>query len=288
MGPLLSAEADVIDCQEFPYFPIFASKLGSLRSGASLCVTWHEIWGEYWYEYLGHKGIFGRTVERVSAVPPDYNLAVSELTRRDVLRLGVDEASLLPNGIDHSEIDAAPVADRDVDVLFIGRLIPEKGVDLLVDAVSDLQAEWPDVSCVLVGEGPEEDAIKTKVAVEGLSSSIELIPFREDYKEVLALMKAANVFALPSRREGFGITVLEALACGTPVATVNYPRNAATELVEDGVTGAVCEPTPTALATGIRRSQKGTKPADCRSVAANYDWDRIAEQAEELYIEMAS
>jgi glycosyltransferase involved in cell wall biosynthesis len=95
-------------------------------------------------------------------------------------------------------------------------------------------------------------------------------------------MKAADSFVLPSRREGFGITALEALACGTPVVTLDHPQNAARDLVTDGVTGAVCEATPTALAAGIERS-RGLDAAECRAAAGPYDWDRIAERVERVY-----
>ena len=283
MRPLLRADVDVIDCQEFPYFPIFASKFGAVRNNATLCVTWHEVWGSYWQEYLGYWGLIGRAVERISARPPDFNIAVSDQTQRDILDLGVDEATILPNGIATREIEAVPAGDEPIDTLFVGRLISEKGVDMLIDAVTELQSDDPDVSCLLVGEGPEEATLKAMIESQGLDANVRLVPFREQYEDILGLMKAAEVFVLPSRREGFGISVLEALACGTPVVTIDHPRNAATELVEDGVTGVVADPMPKAIAAAIVRARCEADEGACRAFASDYDWDRISQRAATLY-----
>lgn len=285
--PLAGAKFDVIDCQEFPYFPCFASKFGALVDDATLLFTWHEVWDEYWHEYLGWKGVFGRGVEYATAHVPDEHVAVSEMTQRDADSLGASGVSLLPNGISIDEIEAAPCADRDIDVLFTGRLIPEKNADLLVRTIEKLRVDRPDVSCLVLGEGPERESIESLVSDRGLEANVDLKPFRDSYEDVLGLMKAADVLALPSQREGFGITALEALAAGTPVATIDHPRNAATELVDDGMTGAVCDATPEAFAAGLRRATAATDAAACRDAAADYEWDRIADRAEKLYREVA-
>ncbi|MFC7081409.1 glycosyltransferase family 4 protein [Halorussus caseinilyticus] len=284
--PLLSESFDVIDCQEFPYFPAFTSKLSAARHGATLVLTWHEVWGDYWYEYLGAKGVCGKLVERATAAVPDCHLAVSDRTRRDVASLGASDPRYLPNGISVAEVEDAPEADADVDVLFAGRLIPEKNADLLVRAMSRVRERNPDVQCTVVGEGPERDRIESLVADEGLDATVTVRDFYEEYEDVLGLMKAADALALPSEREGFGITALEAMACGTPVVTIDHPRNAATELVADGETGAVCDPTPEAVADGILAA-RACAPEDCVAAASEYDWDRLADRAETLYREVA-
>lgn len=285
--PLLGERFDVIDCQEFPYFPCFTSKFGALVGDATLLFTWHEVWDEYWHEYLGWKGAFGRAVEYATAHVPDEHLAVSETTRQDADALGAQGVSLLPNGISIDEIEAAPRADRDVDILFTGRLIPEKNAELLVRAIDELRTEDSDISCLVLGEGPQREAIETIVSERRLEANVELSPFLDSYEDVLGLMKAADVLALPSQREGFGITALEALAAGTPVATIDHPRNAATELVDDGETGAVCDATPEAFAAGLRRARESSSAASCRDAASEYGWDRIADRAETIYREVA-
>jgi glycosyltransferase involved in cell wall biosynthesis len=282
---LVGERFDVIDCQEFPFFPTFSGRLASLTSG-SLLLTWHEVWGDYWYEYLGRKGALGKLVERLTAIIPDGHLAVSEQTRRDVAGLGVSDAELVPNGIDVGEIEAAPPADESVDVLYVGRFIEEKGSAVVVDAVDALRERGHDVRCTMVGEGPEEARVDERIAERGLGEVINRPGRLDAYDDVLGLMKAADTFVLPSRREGFGITALEALACGTPAVTADHPQNAARHLVEDGVTGAVCDRSGTAVADGLLRA-RACDPGTCRATAEEYDWDAIAGQAEAIYEEVA-
>ena len=285
--PLRRKSFDVIDCQEFPYFPVFASEFGTLGNGAQLCLTWHEVWDDYWFDYLGWKGIVGKTVERLCSYPPDVHVAVSQRTRRDVHELGVDTVKLLPNAITTAEIEAAQTADRNVDVLFVGRFIAEKNAALLIRAIDELRCSDPDIECLLVGEGPERESIEQRIARRDLQGNIDVVSFRESYEEVLDLMKAADVFVSPSCREGFGITALESLACGTPVVTIAHPQNAVQELVDDGSTGVICEPTVDGLCRGLRRARDIIGGSACVDAAQKYEWDHIAEQAETIFREVA-
>lgn len=287
LGPLRAEAFDLIDCQSFPYFSCFAARYGTLFRDTTLVVTWHEVWKQYWFEYLGRKGVFGMAIERLAAALPDRHIAVSERTRRDLRSLGVGDARLVPNGIDLSAVEDAPPADRDVDVLFVGRLIEQKNAALLVRSLATLRTTLPDVQCVLVGEGPERDRIERLVARFDLGDNVSVLGFRDSHDDIFGLMKAAEVFVLPSRREGFGMTALEAMACGTPVVTITHPQNAAADLVEDGVTGAVCEPRPPALADAIQRA-RGLSSANCVDAANRYDWDEIVDRVETVYLEIES
>jgi len=282
LRPLLRENFDLIDFQEFPYFPAFPSKLHSLSRQSALVVTWHEIWDSYWYDYLGWKGIFGQTIERITAALPDAHIAVSERTSEDVQTLSGHTPSLVPNGISFEEIQAAPDADREIDVLFVGRLIPEKNPVTVVEATDRLRRKYPDIQTVLVGDGPKRDAVAAAIDRLDLEANVTLRSPLDEYSEVIALMKAASVFVLPSHREGFGMTVLEALACGTPVVTVQHPQNAAQELVTDGVTGIVCNPSVSAIARAARTAQSLSQSA-CVDAAEKYEWTTLVDRLEAVY-----
>ena len=86
---LLREKFDIIDCQNTPYFPCFSAKLHSLLRKSSLIITWHEVWDDYWYEYLGKKGIFGVWVERITAHLTDKVIVVSERTKKNLEMIGV-------------------------------------------------------------------------------------------------------------------------------------------------------------------------------------------------------
>lgn len=283
---LLRIEADVVDCQAFPYFPGFPSRLSASLNDATLCVTWHEVWDDYWYEYLGRKGVCGKAVEKLLGHTAHTNVAVSERTRRDLRARGATCEYLVPNGIDRAEIDAVPAADEQVDLLYVGRFIPEKNPGLVVEAVDRLVDERPDFRCVLVGDGPERERVERLVTERGLESNVELPGFLDEYEDVLGLMKAADAFALPSCREGFGITVLEALACGTPVVTLEHPQNAAAELVTDGETGCIVDEDPASVAEAVRSVREYSGEA-CVESTAPYEWDAVAERSEGVYREVA-
>lgn len=280
--PLFTESFDVIDCQEFPYFSCFPSKLASHRSGGSLLVTWHEVWEEYWYEYLGWKGVFGAVVERTVSRLPDAHVAVSSHTGRALSALGVGAGYVIPNGIDTRAIEHAPASTEPIDVLFVGRLIAEKNPALVVRAVAAIRETHADVRCVLVGDGPERAVIERLVERYGLEANVALRDAYETHEEVLGLMKAADVLALPSRREGFGMVALEALACGTPVVTLDHPRNAAASLVEMDTTGYVTDATPAAVAEAVLAARTLSSGA-CVAAAREYEWDTIARQAEMVY-----
>lgn len=285
-APMLGSEFDIIDCQEFPYFPCIPSKLNSLVNQSTLVLTWHEVWHDYWYEYLGWKGVCGKAVERLTARLPDQHVAVSDRTRTELSTLGVSDACLLPNGISMDAIESVPTAAEPVDVLFAGRLIKEKNVDLLIRAIDVLSATVPDIQGVIVGEGPERIPLKNLVRRLGLETNVEFVDFHDSHDVIISKMKSSEVFVLPSRREGFGMTVLEALACGTPIVTITHPNNAATELVDDERTGIICEPTPEAIADGIKRARTLSRE-DCVASAEPYDWEEIATRTESLYREVA-
>lgn len=269
---------DVVDCQEFPFLPAFPVAGHALAGRSTMVLTWHEVWDAYWHDHLGLAGYVGRAVERAVARLPATHLAVSRPTA-DALRPFGPDARVVPNGVDLAAVRAVAPADRDVDVLYAGRLIPEKGVATLVRAMARLDGR----SCLVVGEGPERDRLE-RLATR-LDAPVAFEGFLPADEDVLALLAAAEVFVLPSRREGFGLTVLEALACGTPVVTTDHPLNAASELVGPN-TGVVCEPTPAGVADGIRAAG-GCSAADCVAAARPYDWDRVADRIESVYREVA-
>lgn len=272
--PLMDERFDVVDCQEFPYFPAFPAAVHDLLGRSALVLTWHEVWAEYWTEYLGVAGHAGRAVEQAVAWLPATHLAVSNRTAADVRGLGA-HPRVVPNGVDLDRIASVEPAESAVDVLFVGRLIPEKGVGTLVRAMAKLD----DRDCLVVGEGPERESLQR--LAEDVEAPVRFRGFLESDREVLALMKRANVFVLPSRREGFGLSALEALACGTPVVTTDHPRNAAAELVHSE-TGVVCAPTPAAIAAGIAEAAV-CDAEDCIAAASDYDWNRIVDRLEAIY-----
>jgi len=283
--PLLKERFDIIDCQQFPYFSCFSAKFFSRLKKIPLVITWHEMWGDYWYEYLGWKGCVGKTTERLVARLTSENVAVSKTTAKNLNNLGLRyEITIIPNGIDLARIRSISPSSESWDFIFVGRLIKEKHADLLIHAVTLLQCKNPDIRGVIIGEGPEYGKIHNLINDKKINKTIHLCEFYQNHDDLLAQLKSSRVFVLPSTREGFGIAALEALACGLPVVTVDHPANAVRDLITEN-NGYLCSLSAQDLAAKISQAlQHHAVMRDaCRLSAESFDWDSITSEIESYY-----
>lgn len=288
--PLARERFDVIDCNQHPYFPLFVCKIVASLRKERFFATWHEYWGDYWYEYLGKAGLFGRLIEKAGTMMPDKIIAVSERTATALKSAGVpgQKVLIVSNGIPYELIRQIPPATDTFDVVYAGRLIKDKHVDVLLRATKACIASGRKIKLCILGDGPEMDGLKMLARDLGFESATEFGGFLEE-KELIARMKAAKLFVLPSSREGFSITTMEAMACGLPVITVDCERNYATDLVERGKTGLVVGLDETEISAAIlsllddepRRRQMSE---ECIKTAARYDWGLLVLEAERLFL----
>lgn len=124
---LLREKFDLVDCQSFPYFPCFTAYLYSLLRGSILSITWIEVWNNYWYEYLGKKGIFGKIVEKMATHLTNRIIAISEKTKKDLKVIGVDEEiKVIPVGLNVKILDKIEPSNEKSEIIFAGRLIKKK------------------------------------------------------------------------------------------------------------------------------------------------------------------
>ena len=285
ISPLLKEKFDIIDCQQFPYFSCFSTKLASVIKKTHLVITWHEVWGDYWYEYLGWKGFVGKTTEQLVARLTSDNIAVSKTTAKNLKNLGLcHEITIIPNGIDLTRIRSISPSPESWDIIFVGRLIKEKHADLLIHAVTLLQHENPDLRVVIIGEGPEYRKINNLIIDKKFFTPIRVFGFYQNHDDLIAQLKSSKVFVLPSTREGFGITALEALACGLPVVTVDHPSNAVRDLITEN-NGFLCSLSAQDLADKICLALQdyGVMRDACIVSAESLDWDRITSDVESYY-----
>jgi glycosyltransferase involved in cell wall biosynthesis len=240
LPPLLKADYDVIDCNQFPYLPCFSGKIASIIKRKPLVITWLEVWDSYWRSYLGTiGGSFGRMIERLTMRLPDGIVAISQKTRIDLIKRGKvrsERIDVIPVGIDLERIVKIAPARESTDVLFAGRLIHEKRVDLLLNAIAVAKKEIPTITCAIIGDGPERGLLEHLAVKLGVEENVSFTGF-VDQDGLTAYMKASKVFVLPSIREGFGLVIVEANACGLPVISIRHDMSAVRELVEDGVNG---------------------------------------------------
>ncbi len=293
---LLRCHFDMLETDQIPYLQLFVLRLVATLKRKPFIVTWHEVWSRaYWCQYLGWAGWIGWLTERLAMRLPDHIIAASPQTADRLTRSlrRHTQITTVPNGIDLDVIHKASAAAEITDLVVVGRLIEHKRVDMLLDALASLRTRGMRLTCRVIGDGPAREALEKRARDLGIADVVE---FRDDVKnqtELYSLVKAAKVFVSPSVREGFGLAVLEAIACGIPVLTTSAPDNMAQHLVARYSRGTVCEPTPEAVTAAIRDLVVGADLGireDCQtdSWAAEYDWSAMADRIQEAYIRQVS
>ena len=246
---------DVVHTVSFPYFPLIAAGLLRRARGYRLVVDWFEVWRrEYWREYVGRlPGAIGWWVQRACIALTEHAFCFSRLQTRRLREEGYrGEVDVLP-GLSSEPLEAEEPRAAEPVVVFAGRHIPEKRVPALVPAISRARAGVLELRCDIYGDGPDLAAVKALVADHGLEDAVTVHGF-VDGRVVDEALRRALCMVLPSRREGYGLVVVEASARGTPSVVVRGPDNAATELVDDGENGVVAaSAAPEELAAAILR-----------------------------------
>lgn len=157
------------------------------------------------------------------------------------------QAAIIGNPV---EAGAIPDTPPENVIAAAGRFVPEKGFDLLIDAFARIAPENPRWRLVIYGDGPERAALESQAAATGVADRVAL---PGAVKDLPAHLARASVFALPSRTEGFGNVLAEAMAVGRPVAAFDCPTGPG-ELVRDGETGILVPAADrAALAAALRR-----------------------------------
>ena len=226
-------------------------------------------------------------------------IALTKTEIEQYKKMGVDEGKIeiVPNGIDLSEYDNLPkrgefrkkylIREDEKVILYLGRIHKIKGIDLLVEAFSDLIKELDDIRLVIVG--PDDGFLSSlKRQIEDLKIGDRILftgPLYE--RDKLEAYVDADVYVLPSVYETFPVTVLEACACGTPVIVTD--RCGIANIVNNNNVGYVVEYNKDQLQDAIfkilineelrRYFGEGGK----KLVREKFSWDIVVEQLEKIY-----
>lgn len=280
---LLVSRFDVLEADHMPLLQILVLRVVATVRRKRLVVTWHEVWGHsYWRQYLGRAGIVAWFIEYLAMRVPDHIIAASVHTaERLCARLGADASiTVAPNGIDLEAVRETYPDQVTTDLVVVSRLMPHKRIGMLLEAIASLHAEGLPVMCRVIGDGPEREELRNRARALGIEQAVEFRHDVREQKQVYELVKAAKVFVFPSAREGFGIAVLEALACGIPVITTSAPDNLAQHLVARSPSGIVCDSAPSAIAQAVKSLLEDRSPvaSDDGAWLAEYNWDAMTDQ----------
>lgn len=212
-------------------------------------------------------------------------LAISESTRDDLVERGLPFRQIAVShcGLDHTLYSPGDPAPDTRLIVYLGRLQKYKGVQFALQAMARVRHRLPDARMVIVGNGPYRAALEDQARTLGLGTAAEFRGFVPAAEKV-ALLRQAGVVVNPSPKEGWGLTMVESAACGTPVVASRSPG--LQDSVRDGETGflvphgdvAALAERMVALLTDAALRQR--MAAAGLTWAARFTWDRCASEAE--------
>jgi glycosyltransferase involved in cell wall biosynthesis len=244
---------DVVHTASFPYFSLLAAGLLRPLCGYGITVDWHEVWSrDYWREYLGRGGgAIGHAVQALCMRLPHRAFCFSRLHRERLLAGRVRGEVTVLDGEYAGDLTPPEPTPAEPLVVFAGRHIPEKRAPALVPAIRRARESLPELRAVIFGDGPDRPAVLAAIRRERIEDAIDAPGFAPSEAVETALQRALCM-VLPSRREGYGLIVVEAAAAGVPSVVVREPDNAAVELIEEGVNGFIAvSADPQAIADAV-------------------------------------
>jgi glycosyltransferase involved in cell wall biosynthesis len=223
------------------------------------------------------------------AVPRAYRgldvVAVSRSTAEDLRARGLEgpEIAIVPNGVDLTRFSPGPTVPRasDPTVLYLGRLKRYKRLDLVFRAVATMKDRFPGLRFLVAGKGDREDDLRALAHRLGLGETVRFLGYVSE-DEKIRLFRSSWVHVLTSPKEGWGISALEAAACGTP--TVGSDSPGLRDAVQHGKTGLLVphgnverlsEALEALLSSNAARARMG---AEARRFAEGFSWDGSTRQ----------
>lgn len=296
-GPLLTSRLPLRDLDVLhTMHPFLAGQLAlqwGRLAGAPVVYTAHTQYDQYLH-YTPMPRRVGRAIlrphvsafaRRVDAVLAPGRAMVDML--RDYGYQG--DVQLFPNPVDLSAFREVSGAALRVEfrvpagaplVVYLGRLAPEKNLNVMLRAFALARAARPELHLLVVGDGPSRAEVQAG-APEGVTFTGPL-----PYARVPEALAAADAFLTASTSEVLPMSMIEALAAGTPLVAARSP--AALDLIQEGVNGTVREATPEALSTGLlaalRPEELGRLQAGARESARQYDLTARAAALEDVYV----
>ena len=207
-------------------------------------------------------------------------VTVSNSTKQDLLGMGIKNVNIVPEGINFKPLDKVPEKEKEPTLLFVGLLKKVNLADHAIEAFKIISKEVPSARLWVVGRGTELKRLK-KLAE---SLNITFFGYVSEEKK-LELMSKAHVILVPAVKEGWGLTVTEANACGTPA--IGYHVHGLRDSIRDEITGLLTDSHPEALAeTTITlfndEELKQRLTENALKWSKSFSWDKTADEFMEI------
>ena len=184
-------------------------------------VTMHT--NNYLFQYRRF-GVFSKfllsPLEKLTYETADQILPVSSYVKKNLIndyRIPKFKISVIPNGVNTDIFFPTPYrSNSDINILYVGRLYKGKGIEFLIDAVERLIADHPSLRLIVAGEGKYIKSLKTYIQAKTVCDHIIFLGWKDSWA-LNKLYNKATVYVMPSIVEGFGLSLLEAMACKCPV-----------------------------------------------------------------------
>jgi len=205
----------------------FWANLAALLTGTTLVSTLNS-WYAHEHSTTLIKGRLYTSLELSTNQSLDLYITVSEKDRQMLLSSSIpeDAIELIYNTIDldvsaisgdsdglKKQFDLPP---QSIVCTGIGRLVPQKGFDILIEAFAQIASQVPDLYCLIIGEGEDKEKLVGQIRAASLEKRIRLIGY-QDREKAMSILKSSDIFVMPSRYEGTPIALLEAAALARPI-----------------------------------------------------------------------
>lgn len=279
---------DVIHAHSHLFFSTNVSALLRRLGCKPLIITSHGLYSQSASKAL--QDIYMATLGLWTLKSADRVICYTYVEKKQIERLGVpvEKINVVNNGVDTEKFKPLKTQKKTNVILWVGRYVPGKGVDILIEGFENFSKTHPDYILRMVGNGPFKMEAEKSVRAKSLESKVEFIDSvsNEDMPEIYS---ESDIFVLTSYEEGVPRSILEAMACGKPIVCSALPQ--LTEIVsESGLTFPVGD--QYALSEAFRlladddtkRNRLG-EMARAR-VLADYSWEKTVKRTLEIYQEV--
>ena len=280
----ITKDFDIIDANQG-----VASFVGALKplSSTPVVATFHDIYWNQWGKYFNFPfSSVGKLMEfGFSKIKFDRIVTNSPETKKKLERLSfASPIEVIVSGVDTDSIKKVKSTKSEYTIVYVGRLVKYKNVDMLLRAAARLKPDFPKIKIRIIGSGPEENNLKN--IAKKLSINAEFLGFVSE-KEKLATIKSSSVYLNPSSVEGLGLGLIESMACKTPVVAMNldcyFFCNSKNSILYSNESGLYL-----ALLKLLENPDYGKKMAkEAYKTSQNFSWDKTAQKVEQVYKEVS-